>query len=66
MKNLAMLNAQLELSLKAPAASRSRVRRSTRAQWWFRHMREVVDHAINYPPSTQTAPEFPTFPANYR
>ncbi|HWX22350.1 MAG TPA: hypothetical protein VN578_20815 [Candidatus Binatia bacterium] len=66
MENLTLLNGQLELSLKAPVASRSTIRRSSRAQWWFRHMREVVDHAINHPPRRQTAPDFPGFPASSR
>jgi hypothetical protein len=50
-----MLNRQMELSLKAQRINARRARRlrahATSARWWFDRMRDVVDRAIDFPPS---------------
>jgi len=58
-------NEQMELVLgKATtclSAKRSQ-RRLSRANWWFDHMREVVDRAIDWRPAPPARPEQIYFP----
>ncbi len=55
-----MNDAQMELGLGNNRSCPSAVRRQRhvhRAQWWFRRMREVVDHACDWSPTPQPRPE---------
>ena len=75
-----MFNGQLELSFGTPRAAQPltcRVRRMSRAQWWFERMRQIVEHAaepVPMPPPEQAwfsnacrqpavAPESPALPS---
>ncbi len=55
-----MYNGQLEMSFsnaeRRPLLS-ARQRRLSRAQWWFAHMRQVVDRAVNWQPVPPPRPE---------
>ena len=55
-----MLNGQLEMSFEGagPQAPFHRATsRVSRAQWWFRRMRQVVEHAIDWEPAPVPPPE---------
>jgi hypothetical protein len=50
MKNTNQMELGLVNSNRCPRAAR-RERRLNRANWWFNHMREVVDRAAEWQPS---------------
>ena len=39
-----------------PAAGLRRHRRVSRARWWFSHMREIVEHAVDRQPAPPPPP----------
>ena len=60
-----MINEQLELGFgprqpRVPAGRRER--RITRAQWWFAHMRQIVDRAFDWESAREARPEQVWFP----
>ena len=60
-----MTNKQMELGFgKARVCSsiNRRQRRSSRANWWFERMREVVDSAFDWKPAPAPRPEQIWFP----
>ena len=64
-----MTNEQLELGLNGaklciPATQRER--RMTRAQWWFAHMRQIVDRAIDWKAAGEPRPEQTWLPGTQR
>lgn len=64
-----MKNGQLEMSFEVnrgcPRRDR-RTRRRQRAQWWFAHMRQVVDRATDWQPAPSGRPEQIWFPNAHR
>lgn len=55
-----MNNAQMELGfngskLATPVTRRDR--RTTRGAWWFAHMRQIVDRAMDWPATGEPRPE---------
>ena len=67
LKGYDMYDAQLEMSFGSRAGRLTRrQRRLTRAQWWFRHMREIVDRAIEWQPAPRPRPEQTWFPGLHR
>ena len=63
-----MYNGQMELSLEKEKSCLSlrRQRRLTRAQYWFRQMRQVVDCAIDWDPAPEPRPEQLRLPGTHR
>lgn len=60
-----MFDAQLEMSFETKAVCFSgRRSRQSRAQWWFHRMRQLVDHAIDWPPTPLARPEQMWLPAS--
>ena len=43
-----------------------RDRRMTRAQWWFAHMRQIVDHAMDWQAAPEPRPEQTWLPGTQR
>lgn len=53
-----MFDAQLEMSFGTlPTSIGKAQRRTSRAQWWFARMRQVVDRAIDWQPVPRARPE---------
>ncbi len=63
-----MYNGQMELSLGKEKGSVNlrRQRRVSRAQYWFRQMRQVVDCAMDWEPSPAPRPEQLALPGTHR
>jgi hypothetical protein len=63
-----MTNAQLELSFGAlrarPTPTTARHPSIRNPQWWFQRMRQIVDHALDWPPAPAPRPEQIDFPGN--
>ena len=62
-------NQQLELGLNAGRCTVRNVRRENRmarATWWFSKMREVVNGAMDWPPTDAPRPEQTFLPGAYR
>ena len=60
-----MINQQLELVFEGVRGRRAinpRENRRSRAQWWFRRMRWVVDRAWDWQPAPPPRPEQIWFP----
>ena len=63
-----MTNEQMELGfggVKIAGLTRSQ-RRLTRAQWWFAHMRRIVDRAMDWPAAAEPRPEQIWLPGTQR
>lgn len=63
-----MTNQQMELGfggVKLAGLTR-RERRMTRAQWWFAHMRQIVDHAMDWQAAPEPRPEQTWLPGTQR
>jgi len=64
-----MLIRQMELGFdsnrECPPVTR-RQRRLSRACWWFARMRQVVDHAMEWPAAPAPRPEQTCFPNAFR
>jgi len=62
-----MTNQQMELGFGGVklVASR-RERRMTRAQWWFSHMRQIVDRAMDWQAAPEPRPEQTWLPGTQR
>ncbi len=55
-----MTNQQMELAIENGRLERPQplpAKRPTRAQWWFRQMREVVDKAFDWQPAPPARPQ---------
>jgi hypothetical protein len=66
---LTITDAQLELGLNAtvrPPRLARREHRLARAAWWFGKMREVVNQAMDWPPTNTPRPEQTFLPGAYR
>jgi len=54
-------NEQLELTLAdngmIDSAPEKKVERKSRAEWWFRQMRQVVDKAMDWEPAPRFRPQ---------
>lgn len=62
-----MYDAQLEMSFEGGGIRLTRwQRRPSRAQWWFRHMRQIVDRALEWSPAPPPPPEQTWFPGVHR
>ena len=63
-----MTNQQMELgfgTVKLAGLTR-RQRRMTRAQWWFTHMRRIVDRAMDWQAAAEPRPEQTWLPGTQR
>jgi len=62
-----MINRQMEMSFAASQRGTApRPCRRGRAQWWFQHMRQLVDQAMDWAPAPQPRPEQIWFTGTYR
>jgi len=55
-----MSNEQMELGFggtKIVAVTNRRERRISRGAWWFGHMRQIVDRAMDWPATGEPRPE---------
>ena len=63
-----MTNQQMELGFGGAklAGQIRRERHMTRAQWWFAHMRQIVDRAMDWQASGEPRPEQTWLPGTQR
>jgi len=64
-----MTNQQMELGIggaEPMVAGTRRQRRMTRAAWWFAHMRQIVDRAMDWTPVGEPRPEQTWLPGTQR
>jgi hypothetical protein len=62
-----MYNGQLEMSFSQQTTTKPGCeRRSSRAQWWFQRMRQLVERATDWEPAALPRPEQIYFPGAHR